>query len=143
MAWAPTCAAARRTTRTILPPSPAPSASALPDQVEDGTAALLPLAAWCFPGVRVGEVICAALLVPAHPGASTPGQGALSITSLCWCVMFLEWWLCVPACCGEDVQRLCKAAPSWEYNPSTSLSLPSPSLLLSLHQGYNLAHVSL
>lgn len=99
MAWAPTCAAASRATRIILPPSPAPSASALPDQVEDGTAVLLPLAVWCFPGVRVGEVICAALL-PAHPGASTPGQGALSyhislpmcdvtgVVALCPCLLW-------------------------------------------------------
>lgn len=40
--------------------------------------------------------------------------------------MVLEWWLCVPARCGEDVRRLCKAVPSWEYNLSVSLSLPSP-----------------
>lgn len=33
--WAPTCAAARRATRIILPPSLAPFASVLPSQVDD------------------------------------------------------------------------------------------------------------
>lgn len=35
MVWAPTCVAARRATRTILPPSLAPCASVLPSQVGD------------------------------------------------------------------------------------------------------------
>ena len=63
MAWARTSAAAKRTTKIILPPSLVPSASVLLDQVEHKVAALLSPVAGCF-SCAYGRVICAASLLP-------------------------------------------------------------------------------
>lgn len=56
MVWARTSAAAKRTMKTILPPCLAPSASVLPNQVEDKVVALLSPVAGCFSRVH-GQVI--------------------------------------------------------------------------------------
>lgn len=63
MVWARTSAAAKRTMKIILPPSLAPSASVLLNQVEDKVVALLSPVAGCFSRVH-GQVIYAASLLP-------------------------------------------------------------------------------
>lgn len=97
-AWAATCAAAGKATRTIPPPNPARSVSALSEQVQDGAAALLPLAVCSFPGVSAGE----SLPVPVARG-SLLAWGAAPLLMRVVCDITTVVALGGPARRGKDV----------------------------------------